>query len=74
MILLHKLNNSEIMINAELIETIESSPDTVINLVTGNRFIVKENKEEVMEKIIEYKKKVYSHRSVINPIEGFEKK
>ncbi len=74
MIIVHKLNNCEIAINAELIESIESSPDTVINLVTGNRFIVRETKEEVIERIVEYKKKVYSERKVINPIEGFEKK
>ncbi|HOL63261.1 MAG: flagellar FlbD family protein [Elusimicrobiales bacterium] len=74
MILLHKLNNCEILINAELIESVESSPDTVINLVTGNRFIVRESKEDVEMKVIEYKKKVYSERRILNPIEGFEKK
>ncbi|MEF3280902.1 MAG: flagellar FlbD family protein [Elusimicrobiota bacterium] len=74
MIILHKLNNLEIVINAELIESVESSPDTVINLVTGNRFIVKEDKNLVIEKVVEYKKRVYSERKVINPIEGFEKK
>lgn len=74
MILLHKLNNCEVFINAELIESVESSPDTVINLVTGNRFVVRESKEDVAMRVIEYKKKVYSERKVINPIEGFEKK
>ena len=74
MILLHKLNGQEIVLNAELIESVETTPDTVINLVTGNRFIVKESKEDVMEAVIEYRKKVYSQRNVINPIEGFEKR
>lgn len=74
MIVLHKLNSAEIILNADLIESIESLPDTVINLVTGNRFIVRETKEEVMDKVIEYKKKLYSQRKIINPIEGFEKK
>lgn len=74
MIVLHKLNGQEIVLNAELIETVETTPDTVINLVTGNRFIVKESKEVVMELAIEYRKKVYSQKSVVNPIEGFEKK
>lgn len=74
MIILHKLNGAEIIINAELIESIDVSGNTVVNLVTGNRFIVKEEKEIVMERIIEYRKKVYSERKVINPIEGFEKK
>jgi flagellar protein FlbD len=74
MIILHKLNDSEIIINAELIESVEICGNTVVNLVTGNRFIVKESKEEIMLKFIDYKKKVYSERKVINPIEGFEKK
>jgi len=71
MIVLHKLNNTEIIINAELIESIEVYGNTVVNLVTGNRFIVKESKDEIMIKFIEYKKKVYSERKIINPIDGF---
>ena len=57
-----------------MIESVEICENTVVNLVTGNRFIVKEFKEEIMLKFIDYKKKVYSERKVINPIEGFEKK
>jgi len=74
MIVLHKLNDTEIIINAELIESIEICGNTVVNLVTGNRYIVKETKEEIVSKFIDYKKKVYSERKVINPLEGFEKK
>lgn len=58
MIKLHKLNGSEIVINAELVESIESVPDTKIILTTGNQFIVKETVEEVVHKIIEYKAKI----------------
>ncbi|MGC9070499.1 MAG: flagellar FlbD family protein [Elusimicrobiales bacterium] len=74
MVLLHKLNGNEVVINAELIESVETTPDTVVNLVTGNRFIVRETKEEIMALVIEYKKRVYAQRSIINPIEGFEKR
>jgi flagellar protein FlbD len=74
MILLHKLNDTEIIINAELIESIEICGNTVVNLVTGNRYIVKETKEEIVSRFIDYKKKVYSEKKVINPLEGFEKK
>lgn len=56
MIKLHKLNGKEVIINAELIESIEQVPDTVLNLYTNNRFIVKENLEEVLRIILEYKK------------------
>jgi flagellar protein FlbD len=74
MIVLHKLNDTEIIINAELIESIEICGNTVVNLVTGNRYIVKETKEEIVSRFIDYKKKVYSEKKVINPLEGFEKK
>ncbi|MFH1368629.1 MAG: flagellar FlbD family protein [Elusimicrobiota bacterium] len=56
MIKLHKLNGQEIIINAELIESIEAAPDTILSLYTNNRFIVKENLEEVLRVILEYKK------------------
>ncbi|MCX5784685.1 MAG: flagellar FlbD family protein [Elusimicrobia bacterium] len=74
MIKLKKLNGFEIVVNAELIESVEATPDTVINLATGNRFIVRDSVDEVVARVVEYKKKVYSERKVINPIEGFEKK
>jgi flagellar protein FlbD len=60
MILLTRLGktNNEIVINAELIELIEEIPDTVITLVNGKKFIVNEAKEEVIKKIIQYKKSI----------------
>lgn len=58
--------------NAEIIESIESAPDTVLNLATGNRFLVKNSVDDVIAKVIEYKTKVYSQRKCINPVEGFE--
>ena len=74
MIKLHKLNGAEIVVNAELIESVEAAPDTVLNLATGNRFIVKDSMQDVVDKIVEYKRKVYADKKCVNPIEGFEKK
>ena len=73
MITLKKLNESDIVINAELIETIEAAPDTVITLVTGNRFIVKDSVKDVIAKVVEYRKKVYSGKKAVNPIEGLQR-
>lgn len=55
MIKLHKLNGTEIILNADFIESIEATPDTKIILTTGNQYIVKETIEEVIQKIVEYK-------------------
>lgn len=60
--------------NAELIESVEATPDTVINLATGNRFVVRDSIKEVIEKVVEYRTRVYSQKAVIDPLEGFEKK
>ena len=55
MIKLHKLNGTEININPDLVEQIESVPDTKIILTRGNQFIVKETIDEIRKKIIDYK-------------------
>ena len=53
---LNRLNGFEIIINPELIEWIESNPDTTITLATGSKIVVKNSVQEVMDKIMEYRK------------------
>ncbi len=60
MILLTLLNDNKIIVNAELIKTIENTPDTVISFVNGEKLIVKENVEEVVEKVVTYKRLIHS--------------
>jgi len=57
---LTKLNGSKFFLNAEIIETVECVPDTMIAVFTGKKFIVKESSDEVIQKIIQYKQKAYS--------------
>ena len=59
MIEVTKLNGKKIMINAELIETIEETPDTMISFVTGRKIIVKESRQEVKNLVILYKKQLF---------------
>lgn len=62
MITITKLNDKEIVINAELIETVEETPDTTITMTTGRKYIAKETSEEIIKKIVEYKQKIfYNH-------------
>ena len=58
MIVLHRLNGSELVINARNIETVEGNPDTAIMLTTERRYIVKESVDDVIEKVIEYNQKI----------------
>ncbi len=54
MIWLKRLNGEKFVLNAELIQYIEETPDTVITLVNGEKVVVKESVEEVVEKAISY--------------------
>ena len=58
---LTKFNDSKITVNAEIIESIEETPDTVITLTTGKKLIVKESRQDVVERVISYKKAIYSN-------------
>ena len=57
MIELTKLQNAKIVVNAELIEFVESTPDTLITTTTGKKLMVKESVEEVIEAVIAYKRR-----------------
>ena len=54
-----KMNNINITINDDLIETIEETPDTVITLTTGKKIIVKESRLEIINLVKTYKKELY---------------
>ena len=57
MIELTKLNNKKVVINCDLIEYVEASPDTTITLTTGNRFVVRESVDDFINKVIEFRQK-----------------
>ena len=57
MILLHKLNGDEFVLNANHIETMEAKPHTVITLFNEKKYLVSEKIEEIIEKIITYQRK-----------------
>jgi flagellar protein FlbD len=54
MIGLTKLNNQSFVVNAELIKFIESTPDTLVTLTTGERILVKESTDEVIRRVVQY--------------------
>lgn len=57
MIELTKYNEQVFLLNCDLIETVEETPDTVITLINGKKLIVKENRTEIYERIVDYRKK-----------------
>ncbi len=59
MIKLSRLNGEVLVINNDLIETIEATPDTVLTLTTGKKIVVRETVDEVIEKSAMFKNKVF---------------
>ena len=59
MISVTRFNDSTLIINADLIQTVEETPDTVITLTTGTKFIVKEKSKEIVDKVVEYKRRIF---------------
>ena len=54
MITLHRLNGSEVVLNSQHIQTVEKTPDTVILMTDGKRFVVTESVEEVVDRVIDF--------------------
>ena len=82
MIILKKLNGEEFVfiashmpsyfsrsvLNSELIETIMETPDTTILLTNGKHLIVRESKEEVVKKVVEFRRDAF--RGILEQIKG----
>ncbi len=66
MIQVTKMDKQTIYIAADLIETIEASPDTSIVMRGGRRFVVLEPVEEVVKRVVEYKRAVHSGIAIRN--------
>lgn len=61
LIKVNKISGDEIVINADLIETVKATPDTVITLTTDKKLLVCENVDEIIDKVISYKKSIVSN-------------
>ncbi|UCG61239.1 MAG: flagellar FlbD family protein [Candidatus Zixiibacteriota bacterium] len=57
MIKVTRLNDTDLVINADLIEFVEATPDTIISLTTGKKIMVKESIDEIIERVAQFKRK-----------------
>ena len=64
MIKVTRLNGKEFVINAELIQFLEATPDTVITLLNHEKIIVKEGVDDIVKRVVEY------NRSIRGPVTG----
>jgi flagellar protein FlbD len=68
MIRLTRLNNRSLVVNSELIKFIENAPDTVITLVSGEKIVVLETAEEVINRIVAYRRRLRQSLKDIPPV------
>jgi flagellar protein FlbD len=67
MIRLTRLNQTQFIVNCELIKFIESTPDTLITLSTGEKLMVKESIDDVVSATMIYRKRLYQEKPGPNP-------
>jgi flagellar protein FlbD len=58
MIQLTRLNNARLAVNCDLIKYVEEAPDTVLTLVSGEKLVVRETTEQVIERVREFRRSI----------------
>jgi len=55
MIKVTRLNNVPLILNSDLIEHVDATPDTVIALVSGQKYMVQETPEEIVDRVVKFR-------------------
>ena len=58
MIKLTRTNGREFVLNADLIEEVQETPDTVITLTNGKKLLVKDSADNIIKKVVNYRQKI----------------
>jgi flagellar protein FlbD len=64
MIKVTRLNHTSVILNSDLIEQIEITPDTVITLTSGQKFMVLESAQEILAEVVEFRKSLFNKELV----------
>ncbi len=74
MVQLTRLNGHPLAVNSDLIKFVEQAPDTVITLVNGEKIVVRESAEDVLERVLQFRRSVlqgimlwWDNRSALPP-------
>ena len=57
MVRITRLNDSVLVVNSDMIEFLEATPDTIVTLTTGRKVVAKESVDELIDKVVEYKRR-----------------
>ena len=71
MIRLTRLNSDPVVVNSDQIECVESTHDTVLTMVSGHKFIVQESMEEVIAKVVEFRRAIAGSRTAASVGRGY---
>ena len=66
MVTLHRLNKQEFVLNADLIETLEATPDTLVTLTTGKKLMVRDTLQDVIGKVISFRQLCHGTIQVVH--------
>ena len=69
MIQLTRLNNQALIVNCDLIKFVETAPDTVLTLVSGEKILVRESPQEVLERVTQFRRGVLAGAGLKPPEE-----
>lgn len=58
MIQLTRLNNHPLVVNSDLIKFVEQAPDTVITLLSGEKIVVREGAQDVLDRVVQFRRSV----------------
>jgi len=70
MITVTRLNHTPVVLNCDLIEQIETTPDTVISLTTGQKIMVLETTDEIIERVVKFRQSILMPHSADGAREG----
>jgi flagellar protein FlbD len=72
MIQLTRLNNSRLAVNSDLIKYVEQSPDTVITLLSGEKLLVRETTEQVIERVRDFRRSILTGAEISRQLKESE--
>lgn len=70
MIYVTRLNHTPVILNSDLIEQIEMTPDTMISLTTGQKIMVLESSDEVVERVVNFRRAIAAGPGRPGPVEN----
>ena len=66
---LTRLNRTPLFLNSDLIEHLQSTPDTVITLTSGHNFMVLESPQEIISRIVQYRRRINSELPTVGSVQ-----